>query len=82
LRSQNDILLAESRDQISRQTLIVGDLEDTRRNSVTAVVARKLLQSLQRELEQHIADRDRLRRWLEKRQSLAHPHRCGRYPSL
>jgi hypothetical protein len=63
--------IAESRNQISRQKLIVGDFEDTRRNSLTAMVARKILESLQKELEQHTADRDRLRRWLERRQSAA-----------
>jgi hypothetical protein len=42
-----------------------------RRNSITAMMARKLLESLQKELEQHTADRDRLRRWLERRQSAA-----------
>ena len=61
--------VAESSDQIARQKLLVGDFENTRRNSMTAMVARKLLESLQKELEQHTADRDRLRRWLERRQS-------------
>ena len=63
--------IVESRDQISRQKLIVGDLENSRRNSMTAIVARKLLESLQKELKQHTADRDRLRRWLERRQGAA-----------
>ncbi len=63
--------IVESRDQISRQKLIVGDLENSRRNSMTAIVARKLLESLHNELKQHTADRDRLRRWLERRQGAA-----------
>ena len=63
--------IVESRDQISRQKLIVGDLENSRRNSMTAIVSRRLLESLHNELKQHTADRDRLRRWLERRQGAA-----------
>jgi hypothetical protein len=59
--------VAESREQVSRQKLTIAKLEIAgHRSTVSAEAARKLLQSLQIELEQYIADRNRLRRWLEK----------------
>jgi hypothetical protein len=59
--------VAESRDQVAHQKLIIAKLESVgHRSSVSVEAARKLLQSLQRELEQYIADRNRLRRWIEK----------------
>jgi hypothetical protein len=59
--------VAEGREQVAHQKLTIAKLESAgHRSSVSAEAARKLLQSLQRELEQYIADRNRLRRWLEK----------------
>ena len=68
---ESRIVVAERHIVESRRKLIVGDLENSRRNSMTAIVARKLLESLHNELKQHTADRDRLRRWLERRQGAA-----------
>jgi hypothetical protein len=64
--------VAESRERISRQRIRIANLERSEHaHSLTANMARDLLQSLKDELAMHIADRERLRHWIAKARAAA-----------
>jgi hypothetical protein len=61
-------LVTETRASIALQRIKIAGLEQRKRtHSLSANMARDLLQSLKNELAMHLAERERLRHWIAKR---------------
>ena len=59
--------VTETRANIALQRIKITSLKQRKRaHSLTADMARDLLQSLKDELAMHLADRERLRHWIAK----------------
>jgi hypothetical protein len=59
--------VTETRASIALQRIKIASLEERERaHSLTASMARDMLQSLKDELAIHLADRERLRHWIAK----------------
>ncbi len=59
--------VTETRERIAVQRIKIAELEGRERaRSLTARMARDLLQSLKDELAMHLAERERLRHWMAK----------------
>ena|ERR1700683_2320483 len=59
--------VADSRERLLPQQKIIAQLESSGRSrSLTATMARDLLQLFRAELAMHIADRNRLRQWIAR----------------
>ena len=58
--------VTETRASIALQKIKIASLKGRERHSLTANMARDLLQSLKDELAMHLAERERLRHWMAK----------------